>query len=111
MNILTATQVKNKMEQNPAIKLVMTLGPKAFEKAHIPGSLNIWDINVAKEQLPKKTGIIVYCSDQTCMASYAAYQQLENAGYPNIWRFAGGLVEWQKAGYPLDTKRPNQNTL
>lgn len=101
MKILTANQVKNKMEQNPKIGLVMTLGPKAFAKAHIPGSLNVWDINTAKERFPKEMEIIVYCSDKTCMASYAAYQQLENAGYQNIWRFAGGLMEWTEMGYPL----------
>ena len=101
MKILTAQQVNNKIKENPTIQLVMTLGPKAFAKAHIPGSHNIWDINLAKEQFPKDTEIIVYCSDKTCMASYAAYQQLEHAGYQHIWRFAGGLVEWSEAGYEV----------
>ena len=101
MKILTALQVKNKMEQDPNIKLVMTLSAKAYAKCHIPGSLNISDIEVAKKQFPKNTKIIVYCSDQACLASYYAYQELEKAGYQNIWRFAGGLVEWSTEGFPL----------
>ena len=99
MNILTAQQVKRKIEENPGAKLVMTLGPNAFARNHIPGSLNIWNIEMAKKEFPLNTEIIVYCSDQTCMASYYAYQQLEQAGFQNIWRFAGGLVEWNSAGY------------
>ena len=102
MKILSAQQVKNKMERNPQAKVVMTLGPKAYAKSHIPGSINIWNITLAKEQFSQDTEIIGYCSDQRCMASYYAYQQLAQAGFNNIWRFAGGLNEWSDAGYPLE---------
>jgi len=102
MKILNAQQVKRKMSEDQSIKLVMTLGEKAFTKCHIPGSLCISDIDSAIKKLPKNTEIIVYCSDKTCMASYYAYQQLEQAGYENIWRFAGGLMAWNKAGFALD---------
>ena len=101
MRTLKATQVKSKLEDNPGIILVMTLGPKAFSKCHIPGSVNVWNIESAKRRFAKNTEIIVYCSDQSCMSSYYAYQQLERAGYQNIWRFSGGLVEWSQLGYPL----------
>ena len=101
MKILTAQEVKNRIDTTPGIKLVMTLRPDAYIKSHIPGSVNIWDINTAKKVFSKNTEIIVYCSDQTCMSSYYAYQQLEDAGFNNIWRFAGGLVEWDQAGFQL----------
>lgn len=101
MNILTAQEVKNKITQNPEIKLIMTLSPIAYQKCHIPNSLNVWDINLAKAQFSKETEIIVYCSDKTCMASFYAYQQLEEEGYQKIWRFAGGLVEWEEMGFDL----------
>ena len=103
MKILTAQQVQIKTTENPKIKLVMTLGPKAYTKCHIPGSLNIWDIETAKSKFTKDTEIIVYCSDRACAASFHAYNQLKREGYQNIWRFAGGLVEWSEAGYPLVT--------
>ena len=101
MKTLTAHQVRQKLKLNPGIKLVMTLGPQAFTKSHIPNSLNIWNIEVAKEEFSKDTEIIVYCSDTNCMASYQAYHQLEKASFENIWRFSGGLVEWNGSGYPL----------
>lgn len=101
MKILIAQQVREQIEQNPDTKLVMVLGTQAFKKAHIPNSLDISDIEKAKQILDKESKIIVYCSDEVCPASFQAYQQLELAGYKNIWRFAGGLLEWEKAGYPL----------
>lgn len=101
MKTLTAPQVKNKLENDPEVQLVMTLYPQAFDKCHIPKSINIWDIEMAKQRFSKSTEIIVYCSDHTCMASYQAYHELEKAGYQNIWRFSGGLREWNEAGYPL----------
>ena len=102
MRTLNAKQVKKLLDQYPDTQLVMTLSPLAFQKAHIPGSTNISDIQTAIQQFSKETKIIVYCSDHSCMASYAAYQQLEQAGYQNIWRFSGGLVEWSEAGFSLE---------
>ena len=103
MKTLNAAQVKQMISDQPEIKLVMTLGPAAYAKCHIPGSLNVWTIESAKERFPLDSKIIVYCSDTRCMASYYAYQQLEEAGYQNIWRFAGGLMEWDESGYDLSS--------
>ena len=102
MKILNAQEVKARIENDPSIKLVMTLGPSAFQKCHIPGSINIWDMEDAIRQIGREDQVIVYCSDVTCMASFQAYKQLEASGYTNVWRFAGGLVEWSAAGYPLN---------
>lgn len=102
MNILNAQEVKELISSLPAIQLVMTLGPDAFAKSHIPGSINVYDTAIAERDLPKATPIIVYCSDVACQSSYQAYQQLEQAGFQQIWRFAGGLVEWAANGYELE---------
>ena len=101
MNIISAEQVKEIIENDSEIKLIMVLSKEAFTKAHIPGSINISDIENAKHSLELQEKIIVYCSDINCVASYYAYQQLEQAGYKNIWRFAGGLKEWEDAGFEL----------
>ncbi len=101
MNNLTAQEVQQKLAQNPDTKLVMVLGTEAFRKGHIPHSLDISDAEAAKAQLPLGSQIIVYCSDEACPASIQAYHQLEAAGYRQIWRFAGGLMEWAAAGYEL----------
>jgi rhodanese-related sulfurtransferase len=91
MKTLNATEVKNRINQNSNVYLVNTLSASAFQKAHIPNSLNINSMDTATELFGKNDEIIVYCSDVNCMASYYAYKQLELAGYTNIWQFAGGL--------------------
>jgi len=101
MKTLNAIEVKNRISQNSKVHLVNTLDVNAFQKAHIPRSLNITSMQVAGQLFEKDDEIIVYCSDTTCMASYYAYIQLEQAGYTNIWRFAGGLREWSENGFPL----------
>ena len=105
MHILSAHQVKTKLKEDRDIQLIMTLHPTAFRKCHIPGSINIWNIEKAVASLSRHAEIIVYCSDLHCRSSYLAYQQLEQKGFTNIWRFAGGLVEWEAAGYPLNCEK------
>ena len=46
--------------------------------------------------------IVVYCSNVACPASIMAYQILRSEGYNDICRYAGGLEDWEAAGYPLE---------
>jgi rhodanese-related sulfurtransferase len=45
---------------------------------------------------------MVYCSDEACVASGAAYQLLVNRGCKNARRSAGAMSDWGDAGYPLE---------
>ena len=102
MNLITREELKTKLDQGEDFKLVMTLGEWAFRASHIPGSLNIGDIEKAKELLSPGDEIVVYCSDQLCISSQAAYHFLIQNGYKNVRRYAGGLSDWYAAGYPLE---------
>ena len=51
----------------------------------------------------RRDEIVVYCSDVYCAASIYAYRALERRGYTNIRRYAGGIAEWEAAGYPLES--------
>ncbi len=44
----------------------------------------------------------MYCSDEACIASRALGQLLERNGYTHVLHYAGGLQEWEQAGYPLE---------
>ena len=37
-----------------------------------------------------------------CAASIAGYKRLTELGYENVRRYAGGLADWEPAGYPLE---------
>ena len=45
--------------------------------------------------------IIVYRAHVHCPASIRAYRLLERSGYTRVRRYAGGIADWEEAGYPL----------
>lgn len=102
MRIISREELKAKLDRGDDFKLVMTLGDWAFRARHIPGSINISRIEDAEQVLDPADEIVVYCSDATCIASQAAYRILESKGFRNLRRYAGGLSDWEAAGYPLE---------
>jgi rhodanese-related sulfurtransferase len=102
MNEITREDLKEKLERGDNIKLVMALGEWAFRAKHIPGSLHFSSPEDSLNVLDPEEEIIVYCSDRACIASQYAYQFLDRHGYKNVWRYAGGLVDWEDAGYQLE---------
>lgn len=103
MNQITRDELKAKIDRGDNFKLVMTLNPWAFQAAHIPGSIgiNIAKLEQATELLQSDDEIVVYCAGEPCPASQIAYHFLVNNGYSNVRRYAGGVADWQTAGYPL----------
>lgn len=94
-------ELKTLLDEGADIKLVMTLHEWAFDAMHIPGSIQV-DPRTAADELDPNDTIIVYCSDEACVASQFAYRALVEHGYTNVRRYAGGLSDWQAAGYPLE---------
>ena len=91
-----------KLERGDHFKLVMVLGESAWRTRHIPGSLHFADPESMLDELSPDDEIVVYCSGPSCMASAFAYWFLENRGYRNVRRYAGGIEEWLAAGLPLE---------
>lgn len=102
MELIDREELKAKLDRGDDFKLVMSLGEWAYQLSHIPGSLNISSFEQARELLSPDDEIVVYCSDENCIASQAAYRFLTENGFSNVRRYAGGLSDWQRAGYPLD---------
>ena len=102
MDLISREELKEKLDRGDDFKLVMTLGEWAFQAKHIPGSLNATTIKEGLTLLEPDDEIVVYCSGVTYPASIAAYRILVDNEYKNVRRFAGGLLEWEDAGYPLE---------
>jgi 3-mercaptopyruvate sulfurtransferase SseA len=102
MRLISAQALKEKLDRGDPLKLVNALGDWEYRAAHIPGSLHFSTHQEALRALGRDDEIVVHCSNPSCMASVALYQLLERNGYQNLRRFAGGLQEWQEAGYPLE---------
>lgn len=95
-------ELKAKLDAGADMRLVMSLQRWAFEALHIPGSLHFDTPEELLAALEPDDEIIVYCSDPACVGSRFAYKKLVESGYTNVRRYAGGLSDWQEAGYPLE---------
>ena len=102
MKLIDREELKEKLDRGDNFKLVMVLGDSGFRAKHIPGSLNVPAPEVAAAKLDPDDEIVVYCSGDECPASRYAFQILTERGYKNIRRYAGGIADWEEAGYPLE---------
>ena len=102
MRLIARDELRAKLERHDGLRLVMTLPAHAFEAKRIPTSIRFESREAALAKLDPDDEIVVYCADVRCPASIRAYRFLEQAGYTNIRRYAGGIADWEGAGYPLE---------
>jgi rhodanese-related sulfurtransferase len=69
---------------------------------HIPGSIQVDSEEKGAELLAPTDEIVVYCSNVDRLASAYAYNTLTANGYTNVRRYAGGIVDWEEAGPPVE---------
>ncbi len=99
---ISCEELKEKLDRGDNFKLVMTYHKHAFEAKHIPGSINVNTKEDAEGLIAPTDEIVVYCTNESCTASVLAYRDFKKNGFSNIRRFAGGLLAWDQAGYPLE---------
>ena len=108
MRLISREKLRDMIEGREDFKLVFVLGEWQYRSMHIPGSLNIpcspslYQSLDALEGLDPSDDIVVYCSTELCYASISVYHLLEKRGFRNVSRYAGGLLDWEDAGFPLD---------
>ncbi len=95
-------ELRQKLARGDRLKLVMSLDEPAFLAKRIPGSIHFNTPAELLAGLRKDDEIVVYCSNPVCLASLAVYHRLADHGYTNVRRYAGGLVDWEDAGLPLE---------
>jgi rhodanese-related sulfurtransferase len=108
MELISREELREKLRRGDELTLVMALPAHAFEAKHIPGSLNV-DKPEELESLDPADEIVVYCAGVHCPESMWAYHFLVGRGYPHVRRFAGGIEDWENAGYPLETGATNRS--
>jgi rhodanese-related sulfurtransferase len=102
MKTISREELKQKLDRKENFRLVMALADWAYEAKHIPGSIHFATMKEAIQSLNKNDEIVVYCSDENCIASTALGQLLEHNGYSHVLHYKGGLRDWEQAGYPLE---------
>jgi rhodanese-related sulfurtransferase len=95
-------ELKAKLDRGDDLKLVMALNRWAFDAKHIPGSLHFDTPEELYAAVLPDDEVVVYCSHVDCLSSVALYRDLVRRGYRNVRRYAGGLLDWEDAGLPLE---------
>jgi rhodanese-related sulfurtransferase len=95
-------ELKAKVDRDDDFKLVMALNRWAFDAKHIPRSLHFDTPAELYAAVRLEDEVVVYCSHVDCLASVALYRDLVRRGYRNVRRYAGGLLDWEDAGLPLE---------
>jgi rhodanese-related sulfurtransferase len=96
-------ELRRKIEaKDSRFKLVMALGEWEFRTKRIAGSVHFKDASDMLSALKRDDDIVVYCTNPPCLASVAAYHRLDDEGYGNVRRYAGGIEDWERAGLPLE---------
>ncbi|MCK4929062.1 MAG: rhodanese-like domain-containing protein [Methanosarcinales archaeon] len=74
-----------------------------YDAGHIAGSVLIphTELEDRLDEVPSDMPILVYC--RTARRSAIAADVLVENGYTNVSNMAGGIVQWQDAGYPVET--------
>lgn len=95
-------ELKTKLDRGDDFRLVMALNRWAFDAKHIPGSLHFDTPADLYAAVGPDDEIVVYCSAVDCLSSVAMYRDLVARGYRHVRRYAGGLLDWEDAGLPLE---------
>lgn len=76
--------------------------PEEYAQGHIPGItlIPLDEIQNRLAEIPKDKTVIVTCRSGN--RSSQAAQLLRQKGYGNIHNMLGGIVAWEKAGYPVE---------
>jgi rhodanese-related sulfurtransferase len=95
-------ELKTKLDRGADLRLIMALNRWAYDAKHIPGSLHFDTPDELYRAVRPDDEVVVYCSQNDCVASVAMYRDLIQRGYRNVRRYSGGLMDWEDAGLPLE---------
>jgi rhodanese-related sulfurtransferase len=99
---ISRDDLKRELDRGDNLKLIMALNRWAYEAKHIPGSLHFDTPDELYTAVKPDDEVVVYCSNVDCLSSVALYRDLVRRGYANVRRYAGGLLDWEDAGLPLE---------
>ena len=82
-------------------------GREAFERAHVPGAINVPHRTMTQERMEQLAGdslFVVYCAGPHCNGANKAAVRLAKLGY-RVKEMIGGVTGWQDEGFPFESSR------
>lgn len=99
-----AVQAQSALAENPDVRILDVRTAGEYESGHIPGAENIDFQSPGFEQrlqsLDKDARYFVYC--RTGNRSGAVIKLMQRLGFSKVWHLADGIVDWKRAGLPLE---------
>lgn len=98
---VNAPELKQLLDTQEDILLVDVRSPFEYEHdGHIEGArlLPLQNLMQHVDELPQDKDIVVVCRSGN--RSMVAGEQLMRLGYTRVKNFNGGMIAWQKAGFP-----------
>lgn len=108
---ISAPEVKYLLEKDNVL-LVNVLSKISYDMQHIPNSIHIDITEIETSDLlpvDKSTTLIFHCMGKQCPLSERACKKAVKRGYSNIYWFVGGIPEWYKHNYPMNTNKDMMN--
>ena len=102
---VTVEETRERLESNPAAKLIDVREDNEWETAHAAGAIHLSkgiierDIEVTVPD--KRTEVILYCGGG--YRSALAADVLQEMGYTNVFSMAGGWKAWKEAEGPVES--------
>jgi rhodanese-related sulfurtransferase len=112
IEFITTAEVRSltlNAETNPkAVLLIDPRSPKAYADGHLPRARNmeLWLIEYdgkTKKWIEAYSDIVVYGDDPGSAVAKAMTKRLLHVGYGDVRMYEGGVLEWRKAGFPIET--------
>lgn len=110
MKTLTATDLDAMQQRGDDFLLVNTLDEDKFAATKIEGAVNIplnsgdFVQRVEKQAGGKDQPVVVYCANKECPSSTKAAQQLDKAGFDQVYDFEDGAKGWKETGHRMSEK-------
>jgi rhodanese-related sulfurtransferase len=109
MNNIDRDELREKLEREDGLQLVMALPERAYRAKRIPGTHHFETVGEALDTLDPGDEVVVYCATVYCPASIYVSALLEREGYRRVYRYAGGIDDWESAGYPVESGAPRDS--
>jgi rhodanese-related sulfurtransferase len=95
MRYITPTELKEKLERGDALQIIDTRDPLKFEECHIPGAVNIPQIDLPDniDKVSRESPVVIYCLYGVKSEAPFLYLR-EKAKIRNVYILEGGLYQW-----------------
>lgn len=100
-------RAKSLLDAGEPVVFIDLREPEDFKVVRLPSarSVPLRELQAQHDKVPKTGRVVLYC---TCgvgnIEEGFAYQTLRNLGYRNVSVLVGGITEWRRLGYPVDTE-------